>query len=58
MEQQGEPAGVEPGEGEVAGAPPDPAPIVEILPLVEAPAEEEGHPGSHDRHSRCRRPSS
>ena len=41
MEQQEEPAGAEPGEGEVAGAPPDPAPIVEILPLVEARAEEE-----------------
>ena len=41
MEQQEEPAGVEPGEGEVAGAPPDPAPIAEILPLVEVPAEEE-----------------
>ena len=41
MGQQEEPAGVEPGEGEVAGAPLDPAPIVEILPLVEAPAEEE-----------------
>ena len=41
MGQQEEPAGAEPGEGEVAGAPLDPAPIVEILPLVEAPAEEE-----------------
>ena len=41
MEQQEEPAGVEPGEGEVAGAPPDPAPIMEILPLADVPAEEE-----------------
>ena len=44
MGQQEEPAGAEPGEGEVAGAPPDPAPIVEILPLVEALAEEEDTP--------------
>ena len=41
MEQQEELAGAEPGEGEVAGAPPDPAPIMEILPLADVPAEEE-----------------
>ena len=41
MEQQEELAGAERGEGEMAGAPPDPAPIMEILPLADVPAEEE-----------------